>query len=240
MRHIKYKEIYHMTGIYGIQNIINLKTYIGKTMMNFGDRWDSHKSLLCSNKHTNQHLQNAWNKYGSDNFEFIIIETCNDANIINELEIKYISEYRKNNKCYNISDGGDGGYNLGKHLSDETKRKIGIKNKLHMTGHKASNKTKNKMSKSQIRRYDTWTDENRKEWGKKTSQWASGYTWSEKSKEKMKNNKNGAKYTIDQVREIRRLHQKENKTFLEISLIMGIPKPAVYLIATYRRWKNAV
>jgi len=239
-KRIKYKDIYHLTGIYGIRNIINMNTYIGKTMMNFGDRWDSHKSLLYSNKHSNQHLQRAWNKYGSDKFEFVIIEICNDSSVINELEIKYILEYRKNSKCYNISDGGDGGCNLGKHLSDETKKKIGIKNKINMTGRKADNKTKIKMSESQLKRYENWTDEDRKEWGKKTSQHARGYTWSDESKEKMKNNKNGAKYTIDQIREIRRLHQQENKTFSEISLIMNIPKSAVYLIATYKRWKNAV
>ena len=69
---------------------------------------------------------------------------------------------------------------------------------------------------------------------------AKGYKWSDQNKEKMKDNKNGAKYTIEEVREIRRLHEIENMTFLEISEITGIPKSTVYLIATYRRWKNAV
>ena len=55
----------------------------------------------------------------------------------------------------------------------------------------------------------------------------------------MKNNKNGAKYTIEQVKEIRRLHEEENKGYTEISEIMNIPRPTVYLIATYRRWKAA-
>ena len=54
----------------------------------------------------------------------------------------------------------------------------------------------------------------------------------------MKNNKNGALYTIDQVKEIRRLHETENKGYTEISQIMNIPRQAVYLIATYRRWKE--
>lgn len=60
-----------------------------------------------------------------------------------------------------------------------------------------------------------------------------------KLKEIMKNNKNGAKYTIEQVKEIRRLHEEENKGYTEISEIMNIPRPTVYLIATYRRWKAA-
>lgn len=68
----------------------------------------------------------------------------------------------------------------------------------------------------------------------------SGYKWSDKAREKMKDNKNGAKYTIDEVRKIRYMHEKENKTYSEISQITGIPRPTVYGIATYQRWKNAV
>ena len=57
-------------------------------------------------------------------------------------------------------------------------------------------------------------------------------------KETMAGNKNGAKYSIEQVKEIRRLYEEENKSISEISTITGIKRPTVYLIATYRRWKN--
>ena len=69
-------SIYKCIGIYGIRNKINGHIYVGKTGMNFGDRWDSHKSLLRNGKHFNLYLQRAWNKYGEINFEFIIIEEC--------------------------------------------------------------------------------------------------------------------------------------------------------------------
>lgn len=59
-----------------------------------------------------------------------------------------------------------------------------------------------------------------------------------KNSESMKGNKNGALYTVEQVKEIRRLHEKENKGYTEISELMNIPRQAVYLIATYRRWKE--
>ena len=211
--------------------------------MNFGDRWDCHKAQLRGNYHDNPHLQNSWNKYGEDNFEFIVIHNCKDnenVDQVNLLEIKYIKHYRDLGLSYNILDGGDGGFLLGSLLSEETKRKIGEKNRINMTGKKHSEETKNKMSESQRKRYDSWTDKDRQEWGKKMSENNKGYRWSDDAKEKMKDNKNGAKYTIEEVREIRRLHEVENKTFLEISKITGIPKHTVYLIATYRRWKNAV
>lgn len=236
-------SIYKEYGIYGIRNKINNKIYIGKTMMNFGDRWDCHKSQLRGNYHDNPHLQNSWNKYGEDNFEFIVIHNCkNNENVdkVNLLEIEYIKHYRDLGLSYNILDGGDGGFLLGSHLSEETKRKIGEKNRINMTGKKASEETKKKMSESHRKYYDSWTDEDRRKWGKKMSLKNKGYKWSDEAKEKMKDNKNGAKYTINEVREIRRLHEIENKTFLEISKITGIPKHTVYLIATYRRWKNAV
>ncbi len=56
----------------------------------------------------------------------------------------------------------------------------------------------------------------------------------------MKDNKNGAKYTVDDVREIRRLHEIEHKSFKEIANIMNMNRQTVYLIATYRRWKNTI
>ena len=116
-------KIYSRIGIYGIRNKVNNKIYVGKTGMNFGDRWDSHKALLRNNKHDNPYLQNAWNKYGEQNFEFIVIEDCN-VDKLNEREMYWIKYYKDKNLAYNIHDGGDGGHNLGKHLSEETKRKI--------------------------------------------------------------------------------------------------------------------
>lgn len=61
------------TGIYKIVNKINGKHYVGSSI-NIDKRWSGHRYLLINNKHENQHLQNAWNKYGEDTFEFIKIE----------------------------------------------------------------------------------------------------------------------------------------------------------------------
>ena len=64
--------------------------------MNFGDRWDSHRSLLRNNKHFNQYLQNAWNKYGEKNFEFVVIEDCTISDL-DDKERYYIQFYREQN-----------------------------------------------------------------------------------------------------------------------------------------------
>lgn len=237
------EDIYKTFGIYRITNKINGNTYIGKTGMNFGDRWDCHKSKLNNNKHDNPHLQKAWIKYGSDSFEFCIVETVDDVNLLNDLEVKYIKQYRDIDKCYNILDGGDGGFMLGSHLSEETKRKIGEKNRANMLGRKLSDETKKKMSESQKKRYSKWTDDDKANWGRMVSEKLSGKKWSKEAKEnfsKIQQTKpNGATLNIDTVYEIRRLYEVENKSFKEISEILNVSRNNVYMIATYRRWKNA-
>lgn len=153
--------------------------------MNFGDRKDCHFASLRGGYHINPHLQKSFNKYGEDNFEFIVLYQCNnneDSNMVNELEKKYIKLYKDKKLAYNIGDGGDGGHNLGKHLSEESKE----------------NFSKIQQSKP-----------------------------------------NGAKYDIETVRKIRRLHEDKNLTYTEISKLLNMNRQTVYLIATYRRWKYA-
>lgn len=230
-------QIYHRIGIYGIQNKINGKIYIGKTGMNFGDRWDSHRALLRSGKHFNQYLQRAWAKYGEENFEFIVIEDCLAEELDNK-ERYYIEQYRNQELSYNLADGGNGGYFLGKHLPEETKRKIGEKNRINMTGRRASEETKQKMSQSHKSRYEQWTDEERQAWGKMSSEKARGYTWSDEAKKKMAGNKNGATHTADEIREMRRLHEVENKSCREVADHFGLSYNYVYGILTYKRWAD--
>ena len=62
-------------GIYAIRNKVNGKQYIGSSV-NLFHRWSVHKTYLKQGKHDNRYLQAAWNKYGSDAFEYIILEFC--------------------------------------------------------------------------------------------------------------------------------------------------------------------
>lgn len=138
-------------GIYGIKNLINQKVYVGQTKQKFQKRYWNHKWKLQNNQHDNKHLQNAWNKYGEENFEFFIIEIVEDACLINDLEIQYISKYRDGNLSYNILDGGEG-FN-GCVISEETRKIIGEKNRQRLLGTKLSEETKQKMSKTRKGKY---------------------------------------------------------------------------------------
>lgn len=65
---------YKQTGVYAILCRSNRKRYIGSARKSFGARWARHQHNLDHNIHPCTHLQNAWNKYGSKDFEFQILD----------------------------------------------------------------------------------------------------------------------------------------------------------------------
>lgn len=106
------------SGIYEIINTVNGKKYVGSSY-DVKKRIQTHQSRLRTNKHINKHLQNAYNKYGVENFEFNIVELCG-IDKLTEQEKYHLS---KVNESYNIRKVVDS--NLGIKLSEETKKKIG-------------------------------------------------------------------------------------------------------------------
>lgn len=89
--------------IYQIRNKINGKVYIGQTVRSLNDRINDYRRGLGNN-----YINNAFNKYGWDNFEFSIIDTALTIQELNNKEIKYIQEFKSNLKefGYNIECGG--------------------------------------------------------------------------------------------------------------------------------------
>jgi group I intron endonuclease len=74
-------------GIYKIK--INDKEYIGSSC-NIGQRLKHHLWSLENLKHHNRTMQNLYNKYGSENVYFTIVEQCSDEVLI-EREVYYIN-----------------------------------------------------------------------------------------------------------------------------------------------------
>lgn len=90
------------SGIYYIRNINNNKIYIGSTQ-NFKNRFSKHRSQLKNNRHHNILLQNAYNKYGIESFNYIILELCD----IDSLLIREQYWLDNLNPEYNISKFAD-------------------------------------------------------------------------------------------------------------------------------------
>lgn len=89
-----------MACIYKILNKITQDCYVGSTTRRAKDRSSVHFSNLRRAKHHSKHLQNAWNKYGADAFEFQVIE---ELSFPVHYSKEYISEYVINQEIYWIS-----------------------------------------------------------------------------------------------------------------------------------------
>ena len=105
--------------IYGIKNLVNNKIYIGKST-NIKIRKKTHETSFIRGQAVNIHLQRAVDKYGIENFEFVILEEVT-LNNINEKEQYWINYFKSYDEVfgYNKTMGGDGG-----NLTIETKLKI--------------------------------------------------------------------------------------------------------------------
>lgn len=93
--------------IYKIENDINGKIYVGKTLETIEERFKIH--ISDSKKEQCQHrpLYRAMNKYGVEHFHISILEECNPK-IVNDREIYWISQLDTYHNGYNATLGGDG------------------------------------------------------------------------------------------------------------------------------------
>lgn len=93
-----------MKYIYKIENLINHKIYIGQTN-NPKRRFAEHRAKGYENN-SHKILYYAFDKYGIDNFDFLVIEEVDD-NDANNREKYWISYYDSFENGYNMTEGGD-------------------------------------------------------------------------------------------------------------------------------------
>ncbi|MCM1441112.1 MAG: hypothetical protein NC131_18210 [Roseburia sp.] len=116
--------------------------YVGKTQRFFAKRMSEHEYALRHGVCVNQHLQNAYDKYGPNSFVWDVIElmpkvladVCNTRftnsekenelwiEWLNEREIFWVGFFRDHGFSYNAADGGE--YRYVHQLKSLTKRHI--------------------------------------------------------------------------------------------------------------------
>ena len=133
--------------IYIVENLVNGKSYIGQTR-NLKERESAHLGGWSSPPV----ISAAVRKYGKENFDFVIIESCVSLEELNSREIYWIKELDcLTPKGYNLKRGGE----CGGELSETTKKKISISRKgqncgasNHMFGRTLTDEHKMKISKA--------------------------------------------------------------------------------------------
>ena len=182
-------------GIYVIRNIVNDKRIIGSSN-HIEVRWRNYKSQLNKGIQHNPHLQSAWNKYGSSNFEFIILEKCSEELLLIKEDL-WMDYYKSRNKrC---------GYNLKtaerQTPSEETRRKMSEAKR----GYIPWNKGKTNIYSEEIRRKIGDASRGRKlskETKRKISESNKGRIFSEEAKRKISEANRGRKFSEEHRRKI--------------------------------------
>lgn len=108
------------SGIYKIENKINHKIYVGRSI-DIEQRWQHHiwESNNSNLPQYNYTIHRALRKYGFNNFTFSIIEECSE-NLLNEKEKYWIQYYDSYQNGYNETLGGDTGPSLPGELNPNT------------------------------------------------------------------------------------------------------------------------
>ncbi len=204
---------FNLSGVYQIRNLLNSEIYIGSAV-NFRKRWNTHRSCLRNNKHTNKFLQRAWNKYKESSFEFSILLKCSPEECIS------CETYLKNYYCadYNLCEVGNN--RLGLKHSEETKKKMSDIRR----GKFPSKESRVKMSESARQRKHS------EETRRKISLVSTGRKMSEHTKLKLLKANKGRSLTQEHVE---KLNIKKSKAIIQIC-----PKTNI-ILAQFKSIKTA-
>lgn len=158
--------------IYQIKNSKTGKCYIGQTT-DFKRRKREHLNELRKHKHSNLYLQNAFDKYGEDSFEFTILEEC-EKEQANDREIFWLNNFGgfESSNNYNLCQAGGA-----KGISEETREKL--RSRI------MSEETRRKISESRKGIKLNLTDERRRQISESNRQRFTGKKHTEESKRKM-------------------------------------------------------
>jgi len=223
-----------LSGIYKIQSKIKPeRIYIGSAV-DIQVRWRTHLRLLNKNKHENSRLQNHYNKYGKNDFEFSILIGCDKQDLI-ITEQFYIDAF---NPFFNIckragsslgvkrspetirkvseANRGEKHVNYGKHLSEETCRRISEAHlgRKHTPEHtlKVADKLRGIKRSDEFRGkiskgckgVNTWSNGNKNACGKRT----------EESRKKMSDAAKDRRHSEETKRKMSAAHQNPSEEIL--------------------------
>ena len=107
--------------VYLITNTVNSKVYVGQTTQSITRRWYRHIQMAKGG--STQAISRAIRKYGPSHFTRLELEECEDLEVLNASETRWIHRYKSLAPSgYNLTTGGDRGYEFTK----EVKRHLSV------------------------------------------------------------------------------------------------------------------
>jgi group I intron endonuclease len=139
-------------GIYKIVNRATGQCYVGQSQR-VQKRIREHFRLLRLNKHPNQHLQNAYNKYGVENFSGGVEIECENVEQLDYLEESFLKgdAWFEEPNVYNIADFAKAPMR-GKTHSEEVRQRIRLGRRATTFDYKSSEYRKT-LSTAQMARF---------------------------------------------------------------------------------------
>lgn len=145
------------SAIYAIVNNITRDMYVGSSV-SLQRRWGTHRRQLRKSKHPNNHLQNAYDKYGESGFDYEVIEWVNDKTLLISREQFWIDFFNPSYNKQKIANSS-----IGTTRTLESRMKMSIvqtgrkqsvetidKRRVHLIGHVVTPETRLKISKSHM------------------------------------------------------------------------------------------
>jgi len=251
-------------GIYCWLNKINNKRYIGQTGCKggFDKRWAQERYYLNHSmaERLNKHFCAAWNKYGEQSFEPLILETINPPTkeLLTEREQYWCDFYRTNDPTLGYNHRLCADSNLGSKLeiSEAMQSRASILS-MRFAGEKSPSA---KLSWEQVReirqKYSTKAHsmlQLAEEYGmnrKTIEALIHNKTWKDpeytdpgncmRRKRKLYRRPKKPRLTENKVRLIRDIYAKGDHTYEQVAEFFGIVWTQVYNIVKRKAWKNIV
>lgn len=110
------------SGIYCIENLISGKIYVGSSK-HLRKRRNIHYCALSRNRHNNEHLQSAWNKYGEEAFLFYAVEAV-PLHLLEVKEQEYITNWKACDRSIGYNKSPTAGSIRGVTFSEEIRKKF--------------------------------------------------------------------------------------------------------------------
>lgn len=87
--------------VYVLKNVVSGEIYYGSSKNNRSYRRSYHFSLLRRNKHCNEQIQQSYNLFGEEAFDFQVIHQCENPETARRIESWYIQKNINKNWCLN-------------------------------------------------------------------------------------------------------------------------------------------